>query len=94
MPTSPTCFWREASPVIKRLPFGWRSEQADEICFVDEAAPDRVEAAEFFAKFRNLTVGGYYSTPQGMRDVGYVGNVPLSSFPGPPDEVLKKAGLL
>ena len=50
-------------------------------------------AAKFFAKFRDLTAGGFYTTPVGMKDIGYVGNVPLEKFDGPPLEVLKKAGL-
>jgi len=28
-----------------------------------------------------------------MRDIGYVGNVPLGQFLGPPPEVLEKLGL-
>jgi hypothetical protein len=28
-----------------------------------------------------------------MKDIGYVGNVPLASFDGPPTEVLRKLGL-
>jgi len=50
-------------------------------------------AAKFFARYRELTVGGFYTTPIGMKDIGYVGNVPLTSYEGPPKEVLKKLGL-
>jgi hypothetical protein len=50
-------------------------------------------AAKFFASFRDLTVGGFYSTPQGREDVQYMGNTPLERFDGPPIEVLKKVGL-
>jgi hypothetical protein len=28
-----------------------------------------------------------------MKDIGYMGNVPLEKFDGPPPAVLKKAGL-
>jgi hypothetical protein len=28
-----------------------------------------------------------------MKDLGYVGNVPLASFDGPPVEVLRRLGL-
>ena len=51
------------------------------------------KAAKFFAKFRDLTAGGFYTTPVGMKDIGYTGNVPLEKFDGPPLEALKKAGL-
>jgi len=38
-------------------------------------------------------VGGFYSTPAGSRDIGYIGNVPLQKFDGPPAELLRKLGL-
>ena len=66
---------------------------ADEICFEPRARPEHKEAARFFATYRNLTAGGYFSTPAGMTEVGYVGNMPLVTFDGPPPEVLRKLGL-
>lgn len=50
--------------------------------------------AKFFARYRELTTGGFYTTPIGMKDIGYVGNVPLTRYDGPPQEVLKKLGLV
>jgi gluconate 2-dehydrogenase subunit 3-like protein len=64
-----------------------------DICHAAKAAPDFATAAKFFALYRNLTAGGFYTTPAGMKDLGYVGNVPLARFDGPPLEVLKAAGL-
>ena len=66
---------------------------ADDIC-VASPAPKFATAAKFFAKFRDLTAGGFYTTPIGMKDIGYVGNVALDKFDGPPLAVLKKAGLV
>ena len=71
-----------------------REAIADDICSEAKAAPASATAARFFAKFRDLTAGGFYTTPVGMKDIGYVGNVPLAKFDGPPLEVLKKAGLV
>jgi hypothetical protein len=65
----------------------------DDICLVVEAKPRFVQAAKFFARYRDLTAGGFYTTPQGRQDVRYVGNVPLPHFDGPPPEVLRKVGL-
>jgi hypothetical protein len=65
----------------------------DDICSVVKAQSNFVEAARFFARYRDLTAGGFYTTPQGRKDVRYVGNVPLPRFDGPPVEVLKKVGL-
>jgi len=55
--------------------------------------PEFAKAAEFFVRYRALTAGGFYTTPIGMKDLRYVGNVALTSFDGPPPEVLKKLGL-
>lgn len=65
----------------------------DDICSVTRAQPRFLEAAKFFARYRDLTAGGFYTTPQGRKDLGYVGNVALARFDGPPPEVLKKVGL-
>jgi hypothetical protein len=51
------------------------------------------QAAKFFARYRALTAGGYYTTPVGMKDLRYVGNVATTTFDGPPPELLKKLGL-
>ena len=51
------------------------------------------QAAKFFSRYRALTAGGYYTTPVGMKDLRYVGNVAMTKFDGPPPEVLKKLGL-
>ena len=47
----------------------------------------------FFARYRQLTAVGYYTTPVGMRDLGYVGNVALASYDGPPPAVMKQIGM-
>jgi hypothetical protein len=65
----------------------------DEICDLEQAAPARKEAARFFARFRNLTADGFYTTPSGMKDLGFAGNAPSATFEGPPPEALRKAGL-
>lgn len=70
-----------------------RARIADDICSASKAKPVFASAARFFAKFRDLTAGGFYTTPLGMKDIGYVGNVPLAKFDGPPLDALKKAGL-
>jgi Gluconate 2-dehydrogenase subunit 3 len=70
-----------------------RAVIADAICSPGKAAPDMSTAAKFFAKFRDLTAGGFYTTPVGMKDIGYVGNVPMERFDGPPAELLRKLGL-
>jgi len=67
---------------------------ADDICHAPDAKPELAAGAKFFAKFRDLTASGFFTTPEGMKDLGYVGNVPLAEFKGPPREVLEKLGLV
>ena len=43
--------------------------------------------SDFFRRFRALTVGAYYTTDAGFKDIGYIGNVARTSDPGPSDEV-------
>ncbi|MGH8266420.1 MAG: gluconate 2-dehydrogenase subunit 3 family protein [Steroidobacteraceae bacterium] len=66
----------------------------DEICDLSRASPERTAAAHFFARYRDLTAGGFYSSAAGRKDVGYIGNVPLPRFDGPPRELLAKLNLL
>lgn len=47
----------------------------------------------FFNRMRDLVAGGFYTTPVGMRDIGYVGNIPQSIAPGPTPEALEHLGL-
>lgn len=47
----------------------------------------------FIYTIRDLSMGAYYATPEGWKAIGYVGNVPLARFDGPPKEVLDELGL-
>ena len=60
---------------------------------VKEGTDARKQAHSFFTLFRDRVAGGYYSTPEGWKAIGYVGNVPMVEFPGPPPEVMKHLGL-
>ena len=69
-------------------------EQQTAICDdLASAKPEDKRPASFFKRFRDLTAGGYYTTPEGMKAIGYVGNVPSATFAGPPVEALKHVGL-
>jgi hypothetical protein len=70
-----------------------KSAIADDVCSPAKAKPEFADPARFFSKFRDLTAGGFYTTPVGMKDIGYRGNETLERFDGPPLEALKKAGL-
>jgi hypothetical protein len=65
----------------------------DRLCDRSRAAPELDAAARFFARYRDLTAGGFYSSPAGRKDLDYIGNVPLARFEGPPATLLKALGL-
>ena len=63
---------------------------------ISREAPEGSELAlgsRFFRRFRSLAAAGFYTTPAGMRDLGYVGNVPLARFEGPPADLVARLGL-
>ncbi len=81
------------SEPFARLDEAQQKKICDDICYEAKAKAKFTEAAKFFARYRDLTAGGFYTTPLGRKDLQYVGNTPLKSFEGPPLEVLKKVGL-
>ncbi len=65
----------------------------DDICGEPAVKPAFKTGAAFFKKFRTLAASAYYGTDAGWKALGYVGNVSLASFDGPPPEVLAKLGV-
>lgn len=57
------------------------------------AAAGDPSAARFFSRFRRICLIGYYTTPAGVAELGYVGFQPSVRFAGPPSEVLAKLGV-
>jgi hypothetical protein len=70
-----------------------QSAICDDIASLARASFERRPAALFFARYRDLTAGAFYSSPVGRTDLGYIGNVPLASFEGAPPELLRKLNL-
>ncbi len=56
-------------------------------------ADSKKDPGRFFLRLRDLIAGGYYTTPEGMKDIGYRGNISMASWDGPPAEVLERLGL-
>ena len=65
----------------------------DDICWEEKAAPEYRVAARFFDRVRDLTSSAFWTTAEGMADLGFVGNQPMPRFDGPPPEVLEQLGL-
>jgi hypothetical protein len=70
---------------------------AQQLTILEDIATEGTEALRrgraFFLLLRDRVAGGYYTTPEGWKAIGYTGNVPLAEFPGPPAEALRHAGL-
>ena len=64
----------------------------DEIAYPQKAAPELAQGVSFFNKIRDLVTTGFYTAEIGVKDLGYMGNVP-NMWAGVPDEVLKQHGL-
>jgi hypothetical protein len=64
----------------------------DEIAYPKKAKPEVQAGVAFFNRMRSLTMSGFYTTEIGIKDIGYVGNVP-NQWPGIPEDVLKQYGM-
>jgi len=61
----------------------------DSIAYRSRVQPGYERPSFFFARLRGLVMGGFYSLPEGMKDIGYIGNAPMTgAYPGPSDEAL------
>jgi Gluconate 2-dehydrogenase subunit 3 len=57
------------------------------------AAAGGVTEARFFRCFRRICLVGYYTTPVGCAELGYIGYQPSARFRGPPSQVLTRLGI-
>ena len=64
-------------------------EMVDEIAYPKKAKPGMQQGVAFFSLMRNLTASGFYTTEIGIKDLGFVGNVP-NVWDGVPADVLKQ----
>ncbi len=72
------------------------AELLDSIVYSRQTAAELNDLVEFFERFRFLAVGAFYTTEAGIKDIGYIGNVPIGGdYPGPSDEAMAHlAGVL
>jgi hypothetical protein len=76
-----------------RLTQSEREQICDDICYTTKAKPEFRSAALFFDQVRDLTAVGFYTTREGMQDLGYIGNVALPKFPEVSAEIRAKLGV-
>jgi hypothetical protein len=60
----------------------------DLVAFKGKVQPGYGRPAFFFSRLRGLMLGGFYSRPEGMMDIGYIGNTPSTAYAGPSEEAL------
>ena len=56
------------------------------IAYPESATPADEAGVAFFSLFRNYVATGYFSSPQGIEDLGYLGNVARTEWTGCPDD--------
>ena len=69
-------------------------EIIDDIAYPDSEnkKPEMAYGIQFFDLMRKLTITGYYTSKEGIKDLGYVGNRP-NVWDGVPQDVLDKHGM-
>jgi hypothetical protein len=69
-----------------------RLEVVDEIAYPFKQKPGMEQGVAFFNKMRELTAIGFFTSKDGIKDLGYMGNAP-GKWEGVPEDVLKLYGL-
>ena len=69
---------------LKALAPRLTADRAAALAALPGAADEATNA--FFKRFRALTIGAYYTTEAGFKDIGYIGNQARASDPGPSPE--------
>jgi gluconate 2-dehydrogenase gamma chain len=67
-------------------------EMVDAIAWPKKAKPEMAQGVAFFSLMRNLTATGFYTSEIGVKDIGYMGNVP-NQWNGVPSDVLRQYNL-
>lgn len=67
-------------------------EIVDDIAYPEKVKPAFKHGASFFSHIRNFVVTGFYTSPIGFKDLGYLGNVP-NQWEGVPEDVVAKYSL-
>jgi hypothetical protein len=67
-------------------------EMVTDIAYPTKAKPGMQQGVVFFTRLRSLVATGFYTSEIGIKDIGYVGNVP-GQWTGVPADVLKQYNL-
>lgn len=76
---------------FKEASYSQKIEIIDQIAYPKRAKPGMEQGVAFFNLMRKLTASGFFTSEIGVKDIGYVGNVP-NKWEGVPPDVLKQYG--
>lgn len=85
------CLNRFQKP-FKDIPQEQQTQMLDLIAYPERAKKGMEQGVAFFSLMRNLTASGFFTSEIGIKDLGYVGNVP-NKWEGVPADVLKQYNL-
>jgi hypothetical protein len=68
-----------------------RTAVIDDIAWPAKAKPAHQAGVRFFNAFRDLCANGFFTSRIGVKDIGYMGNVPVSAWTGCPAPANRKA---
>ena len=79
---------------FKSIPEEQQKQILDGIAYSDPKVANKEQPLEvqFFALIRGLTMSGYYTSEEGIKDLGYKGNTP-NVWDGVPEDVLAQHGM-
>lgn len=70
-----------------------RHQVLDDIAWPEKVRPGFSHGTAFFSRFRDMVGAGFFSSPQGWKDLQYQGNVFNPDWRGCPDAALRKLGV-
>lgn len=84
---------RQTSKGFHELDGDGQRALCDPLCGLAAAPAGLAHRAAFFSRFRTLAVGGFYTTPEGVKDLQFMGDSPSATFDGPSQDILTRLGL-
>ena len=70
-----------------------RHQILDDLSWPDRVPPALTHGAAFFARFRDMTAAGFFSSAEGWKDLQYEGHVVVREWNGCPQAALDKLGV-
>lgn len=84
-----TCNKLHGTP-FRQATAGQQTALLEKIAYREKTPPDWKAGAQFFDWVRRMTLDGYYTSPAGHKDVGYVGGKGMTTYQVP-EEALHQA---